>query len=102
MGAGRRTAPAPRPPPVTTIARRLSHLGDTLPLCADRTVGSRTPTRDDYVIRGDVATAVAAFDAGATAWRQALLTADDAALDTVGHRSRPHGSGAEEPFIDSV
>ncbi|MEU5535660.1 hypothetical protein [Streptomyces sp. NPDC020362] len=28
----------------------------------------------------------------------ALPSADDTALDTAGHRTRPHGSDAEEPF----
>ncbi|MET7571674.1 DinB family protein, partial [Streptomyces sp. NPDC005492] len=46
--------------------------------------------------------AVAAFDAAAGAWRKALLSVDDAALDTVGYCTYPHGSDAEEPFIDIV
>ncbi|XUL94444.1 hypothetical protein ACQ86D_49110 [Streptomyces galilaeus] len=36
------------------------------------------------------------------AWRKALLSVDDAALDTVGYCTYPHGSDAEEPFIDIV
>ncbi|MDN0195996.1 DinB family protein [Streptomyces sp. S.PNR 29] len=101
---GRDAAPYPHPwpPPFTTIAWRLSHLSEMLFLRADHTAGGHTLTRDDYVISGDAAGAVAAFDAGATAWRKALLSTDDAALDAVGHCTYPHGSDSEEPFLDIV
>lgn len=94
--------PQPSPPPFTTIAWRLSHLSEMLALRADHTAGTHTKTRDDYPIAGDVTTAIAAFDAGATAWREALLTVDDAALDTVGYCTYPHGSDAENPFLEIV
>ncbi|CAL9620276.1 DinB family protein [Streptomyces sp. enrichment culture] len=94
--------PHPWPPPFTTIAWRLSHLSDMLTLRADHTAGSRRLTRDDVVVPGDAATALAAFDTGAAAWREALLSVDDAALDTVGYCTYPHGSDAEEPFVDIV
>jgi DinB superfamily len=101
---GRDTTPAPHPepPPFTTIAWRLSHLSELLTLRADHTNGSHTLTRDDYPVAGDAATAVAALDAGARAWRSALLDVDDHALGTVGHSTYPHGSDADEPFIDVV
>ena len=101
---GRDAAPAPHPvpPPFTTIAWRLSHLSELLTLRADHTVGSHAMTRDTYVSRGDAAGAIAAFDAGAGAWRNALLDADDRALDTVGHSTYPFGSDPEDPFIDVV
>ncbi|MFD4247141.1 DinB family protein [Streptomyces sp. NPDC058525] len=92
--------PHPWPPPFTTIAWRLSHLSEMLTLRADHTAGSRTRTRDDYPVSGNVEEAVAAFDTAADAWRKALLSVDDAALDTVGYCTYPHGSDAEEPFID--
>ncbi|MFE5655823.1 DinB family protein [Streptomyces sp. NPDC056517] len=95
-------APHPTPPPFTTIAWRLSHLSELLALRADHTHGSHTLTRDDYAISGDVATAVAAFDTAAGAWRDALLSADDAALDTVGYSTYPHGSDPEDPFLETV
>ncbi|MFD5029112.1 DinB family protein [Streptomyces sp. NPDC058220] len=103
-GWGRDAAPAPHPspPPFTTIAWRLSHLGELLTLRADHTAGSHTLTRDDYASSGAAAEAVTAFDAGATAWRNALLGADDAALDTVGYSTYPHGSDPDDPFIDTV
>ncbi|MGW8798696.1 DinB family protein [Streptomyces sp. NPDC055775] len=94
--------PHPTPPPFTTLAWRLSHLSELLELRADHTNGTHTLTRDDHVVAGDAAGAIAAFDAGATAWREALLGADDAALDTVGHSTYPHGSDPEDPFIETV
>ncbi|MFD8220557.1 DinB family protein [Streptomyces sp. NPDC059697] len=101
---GRDAAPYPHPwpPPFTTIAWRLSHLSEMLTLRADHTDGSHSLTRDVSPVSGDVAGAVAAFDTGATAWRKALLSVDDAALDTVGYCTYPHGSDADEPFIDIV
>ncbi|MFI5938918.1 DinB family protein [Streptomyces uncialis] len=94
--------PHPWPPPFTTIAWRLSHLSEMLALRADHTTGSRTLTRDVHPVSGDVTEAVAAFDTGAEAWRNALLSADETALSAVGHCTYPHGSDAEEPFIDIV
>ncbi|MEU5919889.1 DinB family protein [Streptomyces sp. NPDC047141] len=101
---GRDTTPPPHPvpPPFTTIAWRLSHLSEMLALRADHTDGGRTLTRDDHPVAGDAAGAVAAFDAAATAWRRALLSVDDEALDTVGHCTYPHGSDAEDPFLEIV
>ncbi|MFC8238913.1 DinB family protein [Streptomyces sp. NPDC056661] len=94
--------PHPAPPPFTTVAWRLSHLSELLALRADHTNGSHALTRDDYVVAGDAAGAIAAFESAATAWREALLGADDAALDTVGHSTYPHGSDPEDPFIETV
>ncbi|MER5871467.1 DinB family protein [Streptomyces sp. NPDC002044] len=94
--------PHPWPPPFTTLAWRLSHLAEMLSLRAEHTVGARVRTRDDHVVSGDAAGAVAALTEGAAAWRKALAAADDAALDTVGHCTYPHGSDAEEPFLDIV
>ena len=101
---GRDAAPYPHPwpPPFSTIAWRLSHLSEMLFLRADHTAGSHTLTRDDYHVSGNAAGAVAAFDTAAAAWRQALVSVDDAALDTVGYCTYPHGSDPEEPFIDIV
>ncbi|MFJ3222627.1 DinB family protein [Streptomyces sp. NPDC086783] len=94
--------PHPWPPPFTTIAWRLSHLSEMLLLRADHTAGSHALTRDDYVVSGDVAGAVAEFGAAAETWRTALLSVDDVALDTVGYCTYPHGSDPEEPFLDIV
>ncbi|MFG2196035.1 DinB family protein [Streptomyces sp. NPDC048639] len=94
--------PHPWPPPVTTIAWRLSHLSEMLTVRADHTAGSHSLTRDDYRVSGDTAGAIAAFEAGATAWRKALSGVDDVALDTVGYCTYPHGSDPDDPFIDIV
>ncbi|MEV6837809.1 DinB family protein [Streptomyces sp. NPDC051133] len=94
--------PHPWPPPVTTLAWRLSHLSEMLALRADHTAGSRSATREDHPVSGDAAGAIAALGTGAAAWRQALLRADDPALDRVGHCTYPYGSDAEEPFLDIV
>ncbi|WP_432029936.1 DinB family protein [Streptomyces sp. 1222.5] len=101
---GRDAAPYPHPwpPPVTTIAWRLSHLTEMLALRADHTSGSRSATRDEHPVSGDATGAVSAFESAADAWRRTLLSADDTALDTVGHCTYPYGSDAEEPFLDIV
>lgn len=96
------TYPHPAPAPFTTIAWRLSHLTEMLALRADHVAGSHLLTRDDHPVSGDAAGAVAAFDAGAAAWREALLGVDEAALDTVGYCTYPHGSDPEEPFVEIV
>ncbi|MFD8814891.1 DinB family protein [Streptomyces sp. NPDC059627] len=94
--------PHPWPPPFTTIAWRLSHLSEMLTLRADHTAGGHALTSDDHSVVGDAAGAVAAFAAGAAAWRRALMSVGDAALDTVGYCTYPHGSDPDEPFIDIV
>ncbi|MER7951248.1 DinB family protein [Streptomyces sp. NPDC096079] len=94
--------PHPVPPPLTTIAWRLSHLTEMLALRADHTRGTHGLTRDDHPVAGDVRTALAAFDDAATAWREALLSVDDKALDTVGHCTYPHGGDIDEPFVEIV
>ncbi|MDJ0463662.1 DinB family protein [Streptomyces sp. H27-C3] len=101
---GRDAAPHPHPwpPPFTSIAWRLSHISEMVSLRADHTAGDHARTRDDSLVCGDAAGAVAAFEEAASAWRQALLSADDTALDTVGYCTYPHGSDAEEPFVDIV
>ncbi|MEE1788412.1 DinB family protein [Streptomyces sp. SP17BM10] len=95
-------APHPEPPPFTTLAWRLTHLTELLLLRADHTNGTRSLTREAFPVRGDADSAVAAFDAAADAWRETLLAADDAALDTVGHSTYPYGGDADEPFLDVV
>jgi len=94
----------PSPPPFTTIAWRLGRLSEMLTLRADHTIGSHALTRDDYRHSGDAAGAIAAFDTdiGAAAWRAALVSADDAALDMVGRSTYPDGSDPDDPFIETV
>jgi hypothetical protein len=101
---GRDAAPPPHPvpPPFTTIAWRLGHLSELLCLRAEYTTGGHALTREGYRFSGDAAGAIAAFDAGATDWRAAVVSADDAALDLVGRSTYPYGGDAEEPFVDIV
>jgi hypothetical protein len=95
-------AAEPQPPPLTTIAWRLSHLSEMLAMRADYTGGSRSLTRETYPAHGDAAGGIAAFAAATETWRTILVQADDAALDTVGYSTYPHGSDAEDAFIDIV
>lgn len=92
----------PYPPPFTTIAWRLTHISEMLTLRADYTVGSRAMTGDTYENSGDAHGAIMALDEGVKAWREALLSSDDAALDAVGRSSYPYGSDAQDVFIDTV
>ncbi|ALG12287.1 DinB family protein [Kibdelosporangium phytohabitans] len=94
--------PHPVPPPVTTIAWRLGHLSEMLVARADHVHGTHTKSEDDYEHVGDAAAGIAAFERGAAAWRSAVDSADDAALDTVGYSTYPAGSDPEVPFIEIV
>jgi hypothetical protein len=101
---GRDSAPSPHPfpPPFTTIAWRLGHLSEMLTLRADYTIGSHAGTRDNYRFTGAATKGLAAFEAGITDWRAAVVSADDAALDQIGRSTYPYGSDEEESFIDIV
>jgi hypothetical protein len=92
----------PYPPPFTTIAWRASHLTEMLAMRADYTTGSRSMTKDSYVVQGDAEGAVAALADAVESWRGTLLACDDADLDTIGHSAYPYGSDAGEAFIDIV
>ncbi|GAA2993636.1 DinB family protein [Kitasatospora albolonga] len=94
--------PHPEPTPFTTLAWRLCHLTEMLWLRSDHTDGTRSLDRDDLPVPGTAAEAVADFEAAATAWRNTLLAAGDAALDTVGYCTYPYGGDAEEPFVEIV
>ena len=91
--------PRPYPPPVTTIAWRLAHLGELLTLRADWTVGEHRLSNDRYPLHGDAAGGIEALVAAGAAWRAALSSADDAALDQVGRCDWPDGSDPDEPFL---
>ncbi|MGH3165682.1 MAG: hypothetical protein ACRDN0_07285, partial [Trebonia sp.] len=93
---------APEPPPLTTIAWRLSHISEMLAMRADYTTGSHSLTADTYVTPGTAIAAIGAFREAAEAWRAALMAADDVALSMVGRSRYPHGSDPEDVFIDTV
>ena len=92
----------PYPPPFTTIAWRLSHLTEMLAMRADYTSGSRSMTKDTYVVSGDAGSAIAALAEAVEAWRTTLLQCDDKALDTVGYSTYPYGSDPGDMFLDIV
>ena len=92
----------PYPPPFTTIAWRLTHISEMLAIRADYTTGGKDMTSDRYRSSGDALGAIQAFSDAVEAWRGALVTADDAALDTVGYSTYPYGSDAGEIFLDIV
>jgi len=100
---GRDASPeSPYPPPFTTIGWRLSHLVETLVLRADHTSGTHTVMRPEFLSTGSAREAILSLQSGAAAWRHSLVTADDAALDTVGYSTYPYGSDAEDTFLDIV
>lgn len=92
--------PAPEPPPFTTLAWRLCHLAATVHLRADYTIGSRSHTLEGYDFPGTAEGGIAALAAAGTAWREALTTADNAALDLVGRSAFPWGLDPGLPFLD--
>ena len=92
----------PAPPPFTTIAWRLSHISEMLAIRADYTVGDRDMTSDTFHNSGGAMGAIKSFSDAAEAWRAALVSADDAALDTVGYSAYPYGSDPGEMFLDIV
>jgi hypothetical protein len=94
--------PRPWPPPLTTIAWRMTHVTEMLTLRAEWTIGDRRRTGADFVYAGDAAGAVRLLEEGVRAWREALVTADDAALDQVGRSTYPDGSDADDVFLDLV
>jgi hypothetical protein len=65
-------------------------------------IGSHAMTREDYRFSGGAAGAIAAFNTGAEAWRDALISADEAALDMVDRSTSPDSSDPDVPFIEIV
>ena len=94
--------PHPWPPPVTTIAWRMAHVTEMLTLRAEWTIGEHRRHEAEFVYSGVATGAVSALAEGVRAWREALTTADDAALDQVGRSTYPDGSDAEDVFLDLV
>jgi hypothetical protein len=94
--------PHPYPPPITTIAWRMHHLTDMLLGRADWTIGSHSFSESEMLVQGEAAGGIAALERAIAAWRDVLVAADDAALDTVGHSTYPDGGDADEVFLDVV
>lgn len=73
--------PAPDPPPVTTIAWRLGHIGSAvLALRTNHHFGDGALTIDDIVWPGTAADAIAWLDREYAAWLAGLATLDAAGL----------------------
>lgn len=94
--------PHPYPPPVTTIAWRMEHLSTMLAGRAEHTVGARRRLDDEIDVPGTATAGIEALRGAIEAWREALKTADDAALDEVGRSTYPDGDDAEQPFVEIV
>ncbi|MFE0025609.1 DinB family protein [Amycolatopsis sp. NPDC059021] len=96
LGGGRFTvdyaAPAPEPPPVTTIAWRLAHLTvHVLGKRADTQFGGPPVQYDTFPYAGDAATALEQFDRAYAAWSAGMRALGPSEL------RRPAGP-AEGPF----
>ena len=92
--------PPPDPVPFTTLAWRLCHLANGLAMRADYTIGSKLMGWDDYVVPPTADGGIASLVASGAAWRDALTSADDAALDQIGRSSFPWGLDPDLPFLD--
>ena len=73
-----------------------------LTLRAEWTIVEHRRHEAEFVYSGVATGAVSALAEGVRAWREALTTADDAALDQVGRSTYPDGSDAEDVFLDLV
>lgn len=94
--------PEPDPPPFTTIAWRMAHLGLWMTIRADYTVGTNAMTWDDYEIPGKAGGGFGALTAAGAAWRSAIAGSTDADLDQVGRSQNPWGLDRRLPFLDIV
>jgi hypothetical protein len=94
--------PAPEPPPLTTIAWRLAHIGQTLAQRADFHFGDGTMTIDRVPWPGPTAAAgLAWIDRAYAEWSAGLASADDTRL----RRRGPGPPGTRDgafPFADVI
>ncbi len=88
------------PPPFTTIAWRLNHLASGLMSRADYTIGTKAMQDSDYDVPTTATDAIETLRSAAAFWREALTTADDAALDQIGRSEFPYGLDPKLPFLD--
>ncbi|MET8783999.1 DinB family protein [Streptomyces sp. NPDC004589] len=97
-----RAFPAPEPPPFTTIAWRMAHIGQTLAQRADFHFGDRTSTLDRVPWPGlTAADGLAWIDRGYAYWCAGLDSADDTLLS---RRSEgpPGTADGRYPFADVI
>jgi DinB superfamily len=92
----------PDPPPFTTIAWRLCHMGWVVLMRHNWTFGTRDLQLDD-IEWPTVATAAIAFVTDAhQKWRGGLETVTREQLDQIGFSQVPHGSDPDDRFIEVV
>jgi DinB superfamily len=93
--------PEPTPPPVTTIAWRLCHLGaDCLASFADRFFGDGSLTRDAVRWPGGAAAGVELVAGGLAAWRAGVASLPAERLwDTLGTVAGPYSEAAYAELI---
>jgi hypothetical protein len=95
--------PEPAPPPVTTIAWRISHLADCLAGRWEWTFGSRSiPPREVLAFSPSAEEATAALWFQVERWSGAVGTLTDEQLDTVGYGQYPAGLDPGLPIIAIV
>ncbi|MFD0136359.1 DinB family protein [Streptomyces sp. NPDC059687] len=94
--------PAPEPPPFTTIAWRMAHIGQTLAQRADFHFGDRTLTLDRVPWPGlTAAEGLAWIDRGYADWCAGLDSADDTLLSR--YSEGPPGTlDGSYPFADVI
>jgi hypothetical protein len=97
-----RVHPEPTPPPLTTIAWRLSHLYLSFTLRWEWAFGGRSMLEDGVEFTPSTAEAFDRFWALTYRWRQSLEALTDAELDQVGFSQYPRGLDPQLPFIATV
>jgi hypothetical protein len=94
--------PEPQPPPVTTIAWRLCHVGGALAQRANHHFGDATLLRDEIDMPGTAAGGLALVESAYAAWCAGLDALDEAALERSGSAGGPGTLDARFPFADVI
>ena len=89
------------PPPITTIAWRLSHLYADFTSSWEWTFGERRPVDQiDFTPSADLA--LQRLWTAVDRWRSSVATVTPEQLDTVGFNQQPNSSAPEEPYVDTL
>jgi hypothetical protein len=94
--------PAPQPPPVTTIAWRVSHLALGFQMRYDWTFGAHAMQPQDAEWPATAAQGLAMLDAALHDWRNAIFQLPTDELSMIGRSQFPYGLDAQVRFIDLV
>jgi hypothetical protein len=92
--------PGSQPPPVTTIAWRICHLGLWQLMRYDYTFGAHALGFDDIAWPATAGDAVAFLRSSFTQWRSSIAGMTSAELDQVGRSQMRHGLDPTVPFAD--